>query len=85
VIDNYVFALYTDTAENKYNSSIKFGGYDKSGIAEGDSLTYLQTKNATSWGIHGLFIVVDGRTVRSDPKVEKTCLIEPQLPYLYLP
>ena len=30
-------------------------------------------------------MIVGGATVRSDPNVEKTCLIEPQLPYLYLP
>jgi len=85
IIDNLVFSLYTDVSQNDIKSSIKFGGYDKSGIASDDGLTYLQTVNATSWGLAGQFLILDGRTIMSDGSVKKTVLIEPQLPYLYLP
>lgn len=35
--------------------------------------------------MNGQFIILDEFTVETDPNVQKTCLIEPQLPYLYLP
>lgn len=57
LIENLVAALYTDV-KDEAKSSLKFGSYDASGIADGDSLTYLKTVNATSWGLRGAFVII---------------------------
>ena len=65
-------------------SSIKFGGFDPSGVLPGDELVYLKTADPTTWGLSGLYVVIFDHTIATTPE-PKTCLVSPQLPYLYLP
>lgn len=78
-----VFALYTSVSQEQ-TSTMKFGSYDPSGIKEGEKLTYIQTKNSTSWGLSANYFIVFDHTIWTD-NTPKTALIEPQLPYMYLP
>lgn len=83
LIDHMVFSLYTDL-DQSMQSTIKFGSYDPSAISQGGSITYMKTKSRQSWELLGYVIVVYQSQVHTGP-TPKVALIEPQLPYLYIP
>ena len=83
LIDHLTFSLYTNLDKN-IHSSIKFGSYDKSAIKPGSEITYLKTKSRSTWELRGDVMVVYHSQVATGP-TPKVALIEPQLPYLYIP
>jgi hypothetical protein len=50
VISQKVFAVYLNY-NNNFESSITFGGYDKTKILPGYNLTMLKAKNSKDWKI----------------------------------
>jgi len=82
-IDHMVFALYTNL-DKIVKSNIKFGSYDQSGIKSGGKLTYIKTKSPSTWELLGYNIVVHWDVVRLGPE-SKVVIIEPQIPYMYIP
>lgn len=83
LIDHLTFSLYTNLDVN-IHSSLKFGSYDKGAILPGSSIQYLKTKSRESWELRGYAMVVYHSQVATGP-TPKVALIEPQLPYLYIP
>ena len=83
LIEHMVFALYT-SVRNDIPSTLKFGSYDPSGIKDGEQLTYIQTRNSTTWGLSAAYFIVFDHTIYTD-STPKVALIEPQYPYLYIP
>lgn len=83
LIDHMVFSLYTDL-DQSMQSTIKFGSYDPSAISQGGHITYMKTKSRQSWDLLGYVMVVYQSQVATGP-TPKVALIEPQLPYLYIP
>ena len=79
-----MFALYT-SIDSDVRSSLKFGGYDESAVAPGENLTWLHTKENDSWGLAAKFMIVFDETVRMEGNDPRVILIEPQMPYMYLP
>lgn len=83
LIDHLVFSLYTNL-DNNVQSSIKFGSYDQDALAPGAEVVYVKTKAADTWELRGYAMVVHYDQVKTGP-TPKVALIEPQLPYLYMP
>ena len=79
-----MFALYTSIRSDQ-PSSLKFGGYDQSGIAPGEKLTWMETLNTDSWALAAKFMIIFDETVRMTADNPRIILIEPQMPYMYLP
>lgn len=84
LIDKYMFALYT-SIRSDVPSSLKFGGYDVSGIKPGEQLTWMHTKENDSWALAARFMIVFDETVQMEADQPRVILIEPQMPYMYLP
>lgn len=84
LIDHLVFSLYTNLDKN-IQSSIKFGSYDKDALAPSDpEIVYVKTAATDTWALRGYAIIVHYDRVKSGP-TPKQVLINPQLPYMYLP
>lgn len=83
VIDHMVFALYTSKNESVL-SSIKFGSFDQSAIADREQLTYMKTVSTNSWAIRAHAMHLAGSQVKLTT-ADRAALIQPLLPYTYIP
>lgn len=83
LIEHQVFSIYTALDLGK-QSSIKFGSYDESAIAPGSQIEYVKTKASNSWELPGYALAIHEDMVQTGP-TPKVILIEPQLPYMYVP
>lgn len=64
-------------------SVVKFGSYDKLGMAEqGYGLKTFKTISVTSWALRATHAAMRDREIFSG---ERKFLIDPQIPYIYLP
>jgi len=72
------------TVNPKLQSSIKLGGWDQSAIMDGENLTMVKTEGVDKWliAIQGTTV---GATVVDMSDISRSLMIEPQLPYMYLP
>lgn len=78
------FSIYTREAQSGV-SIIKFGGYDEEGLAANTKLTVLRTDKNNQWGLNAASMVIGERLLYTPGGNERIAVIEPQLPYLYLP
>jgi len=86
LISHMSFSLYTRPGEKNAHSTIKFGGYDKEGLSKNQHLTVLRTIDKYSWAvIGGEMRVGDWMYSEKVDIAERRVIIEPQLPYMYVP
>lgn len=83
VIDHMTFSIYTHP-DPGVASMIKFGSYDQSAHLPGAEVVYVKTRSPETWELRGYALVMHYDRVRTGP-TPKMVLIEPQLPYIYLP
>jgi len=81
---SYPIVSFFTTVNPYLDCSIKFGGWDESAIAKGDALKTVNTRSVDSWKIALNTAVVGERRINLSDK-ERSVIIEPQLPYMYLP
>jgi hypothetical protein len=95
IINHNVVSIYSNMKEMIGTSYIKFGSYDPTAIMEGQPFKVIKTVSLDSWAVSAKSMKVDVvRDVESsNPQVNEKkqifaatkALIEPQLPYMYLP
>ena len=69
------------------DSIIKFGSYDRSGLADGSVLTIIKTIKKETWDLRGqMFFTIGGKDVdlSGKDKHRMSVRLSPQLPYIYL-
>ena len=73
----------------KGNSThVKFGGWDTEGIdnqTSPEGLTFLKTKDATSWAIEIFNAKIGDREIEMPDTPKRFALIELAYPYIYMP
>jgi len=81
-IDHSTVALYASHREDDL-SLIKFGSYDKLGMKDnGYGLRVFKTIDTKSWKLKATYGSMTGREIFSG---DRTFLVDPQIPYIYLP
>ena len=84
-IDHLVFSLFVDGINGNY-SSIKFGSYDKSGIAPNEVLNVYKTHSIKNWNLVAYSAIVNNKNVIDGAASSNRYInFEPGVPYLYLP
>jgi len=79
-IDHNTVSFYINLG-NHNSSSIKFGSYDNSGIANGAIMAVYRTIDKTKWSIYGEHFKANGHKVAEMREIS----FDMQLPYLYIP
>lgn len=76
-----IFGLYIRN-ENGNSSNIKFGGWDRSALYPGQTLTTFRTYSTAHWDLKANSFMLGGKTFLGDRRVIS---IDPHIPYLYIP
>lgn len=81
-----MFSIYMNN-DNKTNSSIMFGSWNKNILKDGDSLHMIKTVNGGKWNVYlkDLEFMKEKISVEQLMNPNPTILFEPSVPYIQIP